>query len=143
MSLDIIQREREGIILLDLKGRIIAGPEIEALWSAIERVSQKENPNVILNLQEIDAIDSSGLGAMVMCQMHLRKIGGTVKLALMNRREFQTVLLTTISSMFEVFDDETDAVNSFFPEREIRHFDILEFVTQFNEGQAIEPKKDE
>jgi anti-sigma B factor antagonist len=143
MSLDIIQREREGIILLDLKGRIIAGPEIEVFWSAIERVSEKENPNVILNLQEIDAIDSSGLGAMVMGQMHLRKVGGTVKLALLDRREFQTVLLTTISSMFEVFEDETDAVNSFFPGREIRRFDILEFVSQSKEGQAIEPRKDE
>jgi hypothetical protein len=39
------------------------------------------------------------------------------------------------------FDDETEAVNSFFPGREIRRFDILEFVTQFKEGLAIELRK--
>jgi anti-sigma B factor antagonist len=40
------------------------------------------------------------------------------------------LLLTKIDTIFEVFDDETEAINSFFPEREIRRFDILEFVQQ-------------
>lgn len=135
MSLDIIQREREGIVLLDLKGRIVAGPEIAVFWSAIEGVSKTREPKVILNLREIDSIDSSGLGAMAMCQTHLRKIRGLAKLALPDRHNLQLLPLAKIDTIFEIFDDETEAVNSFFPGREIRRFDILAFATQFKDGQ--------
>jgi anti-sigma B factor antagonist len=71
-----------------------------------------------------------GLGTMVMCYTRLQKIGGIAKLAHLNRRNLELLLLTKIDTIFEVFDDETEAVNSFFPEREIRRFDILAFVQQ-------------
>jgi anti-sigma B factor antagonist len=142
MSLDIVQREREGIILLNLKGRIVAGAEVAVFWSAIEGVSKTPEPRVILNLHEIDLIDSSGLGAMVMCQTYLRKINGVARLVFPDRYNFQLLPLAKIDTVFQIFDDETEAVNSFFPKREIRRFDVLEFVMQFKEGQA-KPRKDE
>lgn len=130
MSLEIVQRDREGIVLLDLKGRIVAGDEVGAFRSAIERISVAEGPRVILNLHGVDYIDSMGLGTMVMCQTRLRKASGVAKLSQLNRRNLELLLLTKIDTIFEVFDDETEAVNSFFPEREIRRFDILAFVQQ-------------
>jgi len=140
MHLEIKQREREGIVLFDLKGRIIAGDEVGALRTAIEAVEteavpQDGGPKVILNLHGVDYIDSSGLGTMVMCQMRLKKISGVAKLAYLNRRNLELLLLTKIDTIFEVFDDETEAINSFFPEREIRRFDILAFVKQLKEDK--------
>jgi anti-sigma B factor antagonist len=130
MSLEISQRDREGITLLDLKGRIVAGDEVGTLRSAIERVSLVDSPKIILNLHGVDYIDSLGLGTMVFCQTRLRKVSGVAKLSHLNRRNLELLLLTKIDTIFEVFDDETEAVNSFFPEREIRRFDILAFVQQ-------------
>jgi anti-sigma B factor antagonist len=52
------------------------------------------------------------------------------KLSQLNRGNLELLLLTKIDTIFEVFDDETEAVNSFFPDREIRRFDILSFVQQ-------------
>src|ERR1700727_2730509 len=130
MSLEIAQREREGIVLLDLKGRIVAGDEVGNLRETIEQVSRTPQPKLILNLQGVDYIDSLGLGTMVMCQTRLQKIQGIAKLSHLNRRNLELLLLTKIDTIFEVFDDETEAVNSFFPEREIRRFDILAFVQQ-------------
>ncbi len=135
MHLEIHQREREGIILLDLKGRIVAGEEVGAFRAAIEQVSQTEAPKVILNLHGVDYIDSLGLGTMVMCYTRLQKVGGLAKLAQLNRRNLELLLLTKIDTIFEVFDDETEAVNSFFPEREIRRFDILSFVQELKENK--------
>jgi anti-sigma B factor antagonist len=135
MSLEINEREREGIILLDLKGRIIAGDEVGAFRSSIERLSESGQPKIILNLHHVDYIDSLGLGTMVMCHTRLRKIGGIAKLSQLNRRNLELLLLTKIDTIFEVFDDETEAVNSFFPEREIRRFDILAFVQQLKEDK--------
>ena len=133
MSLEIVQRDREGIILLDLTGRIVAGDEVGAFRSALERISVPAGPKVILNLQAVDYIDSMGLGTMVLCQKRLQNISGVAKLAHLNRRNLELLLLTKIDTFFEVFDDETEAVNSFFPEREIRRFDILAFVQQLKE----------
>jgi anti-sigma B factor antagonist len=135
MHLEIHRREREGILLFDLKGRIIAGDEVGALRTAIEGLAQDGGPRVILNMQAVDYIDSSGLGTMVMCQTRLQKVSGVAKLAHLNRRNLELLLLTKIDTIFEVFDDETEAVNSFFPEREIRRFDILSFVKQLKEDK--------
>ena len=135
MHLEIHQREREGIILLDLKGRLVAGEEVGAFRTAFEQVSQTEAPKLILNLHGVDYIDSLGLGTMVMCYTRLQKVGGLAKLAQLNRRNLELLLLTKIDTIFEVFDDETEAVNSFFPEREIRRFDILSFVKELKENK--------
>ena len=135
MHLEIHQREREGIILLDLKGRIVAGEEVGAFRTAVELVSQTEAPKLILNLQAVDYIDSLGLGTMVMCYTRVQKAGGLTKLTQLNRRNLELLLLTKIDTIFEVFDDETEAVNSFFPEREIRRFDILSFVQGLKENK--------
>ena len=67
---------------------------------------------------------------MVLCYTRLQKTGGIAKLLHLNRRNLELLLLTKIDTIFEVFDDETEAVNSFFPDREIRRFDILAFVQQ-------------
>ena len=128
MHLHIQQRDREGITLLDLKGRLVAGDESGAFRDVIETLAKDGPAKIILNMREVDFIDSLGLGTMVMCYTRLKKTGGVAKLSLLNRRNLELLLLTKIDTIFEVFDDETEAVNSFFPDRAIRRFDILDFV---------------
>jgi anti-sigma B factor antagonist len=133
MSLEISQREREGIALMDLKGRITIGEEASAFRAAVEKVAVQLEPRLLLNMQEVDYIDSTGLGAMVMCSMRLKNAKGVAKLVNVNRRNIELIVMTKIDSMFEVFDDETDAINSFFPGRAIKRFDILTFLQQSRE----------
>jgi len=89
---------------------------------------------VILNLKDVDYIDSTGLGTMVICFTTLQKAGGSLKLVNLNRRNIELLLLTKLSTVFQIFGEEQEAVNSFFPEREIKHFDILSFVQKQKEG---------
>ena len=133
MSLEIARREREGVILLDLKGRITIGDEASAFREAFEKVAVQPEARLILNMMDVDYVDSTGLGAMVMCSMRLKKSNGVAKLVNVNRRNIELMVMTKIDSIFEVFTDETDAVNSFFPGREIKPFDILSFVRQLGE----------
>jgi anti-sigma B factor antagonist len=133
MSLDIARREREGIELLDLRGRITMGDEVSAFRAAFEQIAAVPNPKLILNMREVDYVDSTGLGAMVMCSTRLKKSSGVTKLVHVNRRNIELIVMTKIDTIFEVFDDETDAINSFFPGREIKRFDILSFVRQMRE----------
>jgi anti-sigma B factor antagonist len=133
MSLEIAQREREGITLLDLKGRITMGPEASSFREACEEVAAQSGARLILNMREVDYVDSTGLGAMVVCATRLRNSKGVAKLVNVNRRNIELIVMTKIDTIFEVFEDETDAVNSFFPGREIKRFDILSFVQQLRD----------
>ena len=130
MSLDIQQREHEGIVILDAKGRITVGPEATTLREKVASVTAAGSKNIILNLAHVDYIDSTGLGALVMCSTTYRRAGGQLKLVNLNRRNIELLVMTKLATVFDLFTDEQDAVNSFFPDREIKTFDILNFVEQ-------------
>ena len=128
MALDIQQREREGIFILDLKGRLTVGREATAFRDKIAELNQPGPRNLVLNLAAIDFIDSTGLGALVMCSTSLRRSGGNMKLLNLNRRNIELLVMTKLATVFEIFNDEQDAVNSYYPDRKIKTFDILDFV---------------
>jgi anti-sigma B factor antagonist len=127
MSLDIRESSREGVDILSLKGRLTVG-EASAVREKVTAVIATGTVNVLLNLQNVEYIDSTGLGALVICFTSLKKAGGALKLVNPNKRNVELLLLTKLHTIFEVFNDEQDGVNSFFPDREIKHFDILSFV---------------
>ncbi len=133
MSLEIAEREREGIPILDLKGRIVVGAEATAFREAFDRLTTDAGSRLLLNMRLVDYVDSTGLGAIVMCATRTKNAGGAAKLVHVNRRQLELLVLTKLDTIFELFDDETDAVNSFFPERKIRRFDILSFVQHMDD----------
>jgi anti-sigma B factor antagonist len=130
MSLEIQQRDREGVLILDLNGRLTVGPEVSIFRDRMQKLIDGGRRQIVLNLQQVDYIDSTGLGALVMCYTSLHKAGGSVKLLHLSRRGIQLLIMTKLTTIFEVFDDEQNAINSFFPDRELKRFDILSFVQQ-------------
>ena len=128
MSLDIQQHEREGITILEMKGRITVGKEATALREKIAELMAAGIRNVVLNLAGVDFIDSTGLGALVVCAISTRKAGGSVKLVNLNRRNIELLVMTKLATVFEIFSDEQDAINSYYPDRKLKTFDILDFV---------------
>jgi anti-sigma B factor antagonist len=132
MSLEISQREREGVIILGLKGRLTAGEEATVLREKIKALASGP-VKIVLDLKEVDYIDSTGLGSMVICFTMVKNAGGMLKLLNLSRRNVELLVLTKLTTVFETFMDEQDAVNSFFPDRAIKPFDILAFVQQNKE----------
>lgn len=137
MSLEIDRREREGITILDLKGRLTVGEEARQLRDVVRDAAAAGEPKLILNLENVEYIDSSGLGTMVICLTTAQKANGTVKLLNLNKRAIELLVLTKLTTVFESYNDEQDAVNSFFPDRQVRKFDILSFVQQHREDPTI------
>ncbi|MGH9666738.1 MAG: STAS domain-containing protein [Bryobacteraceae bacterium] len=129
MSLEIHRRDHEGIAIFDLKGRLTVGESTNLREKVNEAVKEGQN-KIILNLGEVEYIDSTGLGGMVICFTTVKKAGGALKLLNLNKRNVELIVLTKLHTVFEVFSDEQDAVNSFFPNREIKRFDILSFIQQ-------------
>jgi anti-sigma B factor antagonist len=133
MSLHIEQREHDGITILDLKGPLtLAHGDLE-LRDRLHALHQSGKVNIILNLKDTSEIDSTGLGTLVFVLARLRKAGGQLALVNINRAHLRLFVLTRLAIAFEFFDEEHDAVNSFFPDRAAKPIDILDYVQQEEE----------
>jgi len=140
MSLQIAERENEGIIVLDLKGPLTLGHGDLELRDRLPALHQSGKVNIIVNLKDVSNIDSTGLGTLVFGLARLRKTGGRLALVNLNRAHLELFLLTKLAIAFEFFDDEQDAVNSFYPDRDVKRFDILNFVqNEAGLGSIMEP----
>jgi anti-sigma B factor antagonist len=135
VSLHIEQRESEGIVILDLKGPLTLGHGDLELRDRLSSLHQSGKVKIVLNLKDVSHIDSTGLGTLVFGLARLRKAGGRLALVNLNRSHLELFLLTKLATAFEFLDDEQEAVNSFFPDRALMHFDILEFV-QHEDGRG-------
>ena len=129
MALDIAESLREDVVILTLKGRLTLG-ESNLVRERVAQLAAAGKHNIVVDLAAVDYIDSTGLGILVICFTSLKKQGGALKLVNPNKRNVELLLLTKLHTVFEVFLEVQDAVNSFFPDRQIKHFDILNFVQQ-------------
>ena len=128
MNLEIKQREREGIVILDLRGRLTLGPEDTWLREEVKKLRREGRARVILNLRKVGHLDTAGLGTLVLCRAALRQAGGDLVMLNLNPAHAGVLVVARLEGMFDTFQDEQDAVNSFFPNRRISRFDILSFV---------------
>lgn len=135
MALAIAHRDREGIEILDLDGRLVFGEEDLQFRNEIDKLLRAGKNRVVLNLARLAEIDTTGLGTLLFALAKLRKEGGGLALVNLRSSHIELLELTKLETVFEVFDDEQEAINSFFPGREVRRYDILEFV------QALRKKK--
>jgi len=124
---NVAHREVEGIEILDLRGRLTAGTESGTLSKAVTRLVSEGKSNLILNLKHVDFLDSSGLGMLVVCFAAIQQQGGILKLTNVSRRHMELLILTKLTAVLELFDNERDAVNSFFPERPLKRFEVREY----------------
>jgi anti-sigma B factor antagonist len=135
MPLEVREKEAEGIVILELHGRLVAGPDSGDFRRKITELISSGQISVILDMKHLDFIDSTGLGTLVVAHTQLQKAGGSVKLLSVSKRNLQLMILTKLSTVFEMFDDEQTAIDSFFPDRERKPFDILEFVREQEDGK--------
>lgn len=132
----IEERENEGIVVLDLKGRLVLGPEDVALRQQLQALSEGASKNVALNLKAVSEIDTTALGTLVYCATKFREAGGRLVLFNLSPSHSQLSNVVELNTAFEMYPDEIAAVNSFFPDRAVRHYDILKFVEDLEQKRS-------
>lgn len=113
MALTIASREVDGVTVLDLSGRITLGEGSVQLRDAIRDLIGKGQKNILLNLGEVNYIDSSGLGELVSAYTTARNQDAKLKLLNLTKKVHDLLQLTKLYTVFDTYDDEASAVGSF------------------------------
>ncbi len=108
-------REVGGVSIIDLSGRITLGEGSEVLRDAVRDVLSNGQKNILLNLGEVNYIDSSGLGTLVSAYTTGANQGAKVKLVNVQKKVGDLLQITKLYTVFESFEDESAAVGSYVP----------------------------
>ena len=112
-QLEINERRRDGIVILDLTGKIIIGDGSRLLSAAVGRLIQSGERRIILNLAAVTSVDSSGIGELVSRHTTTRNAGGRLVLLNLPRKIRDLLTVTRLLDIFESYEDEESAVSSF------------------------------
>ena len=113
MSMTITERRLEGVVVLDLTGRITIGDGTLILRKQIQTLLDQDHRKLLLNLADVDYIDSSGLGEVVRSYTTVRNAGGDLKLLSLTTKVRDLMQITKLLTVLDVFEQESDALKSF------------------------------
>lgn len=113
MSVKLTMRQVGDVTVIDAVGRITLGEGSSAFRDTLKDLTAAGNKKLLLNLAGVNYIDSSGIGEMVSGFTTVTNQGGQLKLLNLTKRVQDLLQITKLYTVFEVFDDEAEAVRSF------------------------------
>lgn len=111
--MQIDERLTGDVVVLDLKGRVMLGEGDELLKDKVNSLLNQGQKKIVLNLAEVPYIDSAGLGEIVRTFTTVSRQGGTLKLLNLTKRITDLLSITKLLTVFETFDNEAEAIQSF------------------------------
>ena len=113
MNMATSTRELGGVTIVDISGRIQLGEESAALRDLVSDLLSKGPKKILLNLRDVNYIDSSGLGHLVNAFTSVRNQGGVLKLLNLTNNVHNVMQMTRLYTVFDIMDNEAAAVESF------------------------------
>ena len=113
MSIKLSSRQVGDVSVVDVAGRITLGEGSSALRDALREMVNNNHKKILLNLGEVNYIDSGGLGTLVALHTTAHNAGGTIKLANLTKRVGDLLQVTKLLTVFEVHNSEYEALEAF------------------------------
>ncbi|MFZ0954984.1 MAG: STAS domain-containing protein [Candidatus Sulfotelmatobacter sp.] len=113
MSMKISTRQVDGVTIVDCSGRITLGEGSVTLRDTVREILAKGQKKILLNLADVNYIDSSGIGELVSAFTTTKNQNGELKLLKLTKKVNDLLQITKLYTVFDVKDDETAAVKSF------------------------------
>ncbi len=113
MTFRATPREADGATVVDLSGRITLGEGSATLREMIRDLLNKGQKKIVLNLADVNYIDSSGIGELVSGFTTVKNQGGELKLLHLTKKVHELLQITRLYTVFDVHSDEKTAVRSF------------------------------
>ena len=115
MDIKIEERPIGDVTVLDIVGKLTIDQGAQHLKDKINSLISQQRTDIVLNLENVPYIDSGGLGQLVASYGSVLKTGGALKLLNVNSRNLDLLSITRLVTLFESFDSEAEAVQSFQP----------------------------
>lgn len=109
----INKRDREGVIILEVEGKVTIGKGDVVLRETVHEAIGDRAVNMLINLGQVTTIDSSGVGELVSAYTTVANRGGKLKLVNLPPKVNDILTITQLITVFEVFETEDEAVQSF------------------------------
>lgn len=113
MSFKATAREINGVTVVDISGRITLGEGSAMLRDMVRAMLEKRQSRIVLNLSEVNYIDSSGVGELVSGFTTVKNAGGELKLLNLTKKVHDLLQITKLYTVFDVHSDERAALTSF------------------------------
>ncbi len=136
MPLEIIRREQQGIEILSLKGQLTFGQEDLDLRRQLESLIETGKINMVFDLTHLSRLDDIGLATVLNAREKLLKAGGAMAIFSAEPLKLDSDLVEQLETAVAVFGTEQEAIDSFFPDEAIKHYDVLELVQSFKMNNA-------
>ena len=106
-------RQVEGVTIVDMNGRITLGEGSVVLRDTVRNLLTEDRKKILLNLADVTYIDSSGIGELVSAYTNVKNQGGDLKLLNLTKKVHDLLQITKLYTVFEIADDEAQAIRSF------------------------------
>jgi len=113
MSLRATHREAGQVTIVELSGRIVLGDGSALLRKTIRGLLEDQRKKILLNLADVDYIDSSGIGELVSGFTAVKNQSGDLKLLHLTKKVRDLLQITKLYTVFDVYTDESTALRSF------------------------------
>ena len=113
MALKMTNREVDGVAVVELEGRIVLGEESNALRERVKGLLAANQKKIVLNMDNVTYIDSAGLGTLVATHHSAKSQSAALRLSNLGSKFQEVLQVTKLMTVFEVFDSEAAAVQSF------------------------------
>jgi len=111
--LKIKERIRDGVVILELHGKLMGGPDAATFNDTLKTLLHEDHKNVLVDLSRINWVNSTGLGILISGYSTVKKSGGDLKLLHVSDRIESIFMVSKLHTVFVSFADEDEAVHSF------------------------------
>jgi anti-sigma B factor antagonist len=111
--LKIRERKRDGVAILEMSGKLMGGPDAETFDETLKTLIHEDCRNVIVDMERVSWVNSTGLGILISGYTTLKKSGGELKLLKVSDRIENIFVVSKLYTVFASFQDEDEAVRSF------------------------------
>jgi anti-sigma B factor antagonist len=113
MTVNITNKEIDGVSVVALEGRIVLGEESNSLRERVKSLISEGKKKIVLNMANVKYIDSAGLGILVAAHVSAKTQGAALHLSNLGNKFHDVLQLTRLLTVFSVYDTESDAISSF------------------------------
>lgn len=113
MKYKLREREREGVVIIDLSGKLMGGSDAEIFKNCIYELLEEGKKKIIVNLARVTWINSAGVGILITGYTTMRKKGGDMKLLNVSEKIKSILYVTKLNLIFDCYENEEKALESY------------------------------